>query len=117
MGTRVNMTNFSKTLLDHFWTSPEIEPKNSGTITGISDHFGTYLKLNIKKQLPPKRKIKFRSYKNYIPQLYNQDLKVALKNSNIHELIKNKSVNESTELLTKIISDTAENHAPLKEKI
>ena len=24
---RVNMTNFSKTLLDHFWTSPEIEPK------------------------------------------------------------------------------------------
>ena len=50
--TRVNMTNFSKTLLDHFWTSPEIEPKNSGTITGISDHFGTYLKLNVKKQLP-----------------------------------------------------------------
>ena len=115
--TRVNMTNFSKTLLDHFWTSPEIEPKNSGTITGISDHFGTYLKLNVKKQLPPLRKIKFRSYKNYIPQLYNMDLKVALKNSNIHELIKNKSVNESTELLTKIISDTAENHAPLKEKI
>ena len=115
--TRVNMTNFSKTLIDHFWTSPEIEPKNSGTITGLSDHFGTYLKLHIKKTLPPSRKIKFRSYKNYSPQIYHQDLKVALKNCNIQELIAKKSVNESTEALTKIISDTADKHAPLKEKI
>ena len=45
------------------------------------------------------------------------DLKVALKNSDIQELINNKSVNESTDLLTKVIFDTAENHAPLKEKI
>ena len=115
--TRVNMTNFSKTLIDHFWTSPEIETKNSGTITGLSDHFGTYLKLHIKKTLPPSRKIKFRSYKNYSPQIYHQDLKVALKNCNIQELIAKKSVNESTEALTKIISDTADKHAPLKEKI
>ena len=41
---------------------------------------------------------------------------MALKDSNIQELITNKSVNESAELLTKIIFDTAETHAPLKEK-
>ena len=48
--TRICPTTFKKSLLDHFWTlNEQVIVKNADTFVGISDHFGTYLQLNLKK--------------------------------------------------------------------
>jgi len=43
--TRVDPKTRKAALIDHIWASPEINTKSSGTFIGISDHFGTYIKI------------------------------------------------------------------------
>ena len=103
--------------MDHFWTSnDQIKVKDSGTFVGLSDHFGTFLNLNLKKPKVQKKKIKFRSFKNYKPDFFTNDLTQALISSDINTLLKNKDVNQATNLLVKIITETANKHAPICEK-
>ena len=58
--TRINHTNLKPSLLDHFWSKNEsIKIEKSGTFYGISDHFGTYVKINIKNPKALPKIIKF----------------------------------------------------------
>ena len=115
--TRICPTTFKKSLLDHFWTlNEQVIVKNADTFVGISDHFGTYLQLNLKKPKNIKKKIKFRSFKKYKSDMFNADLKAALDSSDLKTHIENKDVNKATDLLVKIITNTANSHAPLIER-
>ena len=115
--TRICPVTFRKSLLDHFWSlNEQIKIKEAGTFMGVSDHFGTYLHLNIRKPKNQKRKIKFRSFKKYDPNKFNLDLQLSLDASDLNFHIKNKDVNQATNLLIKTIAKVANIHAPLVEK-
>ena len=62
------------------------------------------------------KKIKFRSFKKYQSENFNSDLKTALDSSELKTLIENKDVNKATDLLVKLITQTANTHAPLIDK-
>ena len=114
--TRIDHSSFRKSLLDHFWSSNEtIQVEKCGTFYGLSDHLGTYMNLNIKKEKEPPIKIKFRDYKSFDPNTFKNDIEKELKNSNFNELLE-KNVNAATEKIVETISKIAEKHAPLTEK-
>ena len=78
--TRIDHSSFRKSLLDHFWTCNEtIQVEKCGTFFGLSDHLGTYMNLNIKKEKEPPIKIKFREYKSFDPVSFNCDIEIELK--------------------------------------
>lgn len=115
--TRIDPKTNKATTIDHVWAEPEANIiSESGTIEGISDHVGLYVKTNITKPRPEKEKIRFRSYKNYSPENFNTDLNEALSNPDLKILIEEEKVDEATELWMKIFSDTAGKHAPIIEK-
>lgn len=115
--TRIDLETNKATTIDHIWVEPETNiVKESGTIEGISDHVGIYVKANLTKPKPEKQIVRFRSYKNYSPENFNNDLKQALVNSSLQTFIDEEKVNEATELWVKIFSDTANKHAPIIEK-
>merc|ERR1711972_1019371 len=102
---------------DHFWTCIEtIKIGKCGTFFGISDHLGTYMNLNIKKEKEPPIKIKFRNYKKFDPDKFKKDVSDNLKKSNFDDLLLEKNVNGATELIVKTLSELADKHAPLTEK-
>ena len=113
--TRIDSRTGNCSLIDHIWTSPEIKVLSSGTSQGISDHFGTYIKLNrsnINQQTKPPHKL-FRNYKNYNPQAFEKDIQVAISESKIETYLNEENLDAATEELIKTISETANDHAPL----
>ena len=79
--TRIDLNTGKGTLIDHIWTSPEMEVKTSGTCQGISDHLDTSVKFN-SSNFSTKVKVQeklSRSYKTYEPQLFCRDTKTLLK--------------------------------------
>ena len=73
--TRIDHTSFRKNLLNHFWSSYEtIQVEKCGTFYGLSDHLGTYMNLNIKKEKEPPIKVKFRDYKSFDPNTFRNDI-------------------------------------------
>ena len=115
--TRINTQTFRKSLLDHFWTCNEtIKIEKCGTFFGISDHLGTYMNLNIKKEKEPPIKIKFRNYKKFDPENFKKEVSEKLKNSNFNNFLLEKNVNGATDLIVKTLSETADKHAPFTEK-
>ena len=113
--THVDTRTGNCSLIDHIWTSPEIKVLSSGTSQGISDHFGTYIKLNrsnINEKTKPPQKL-FRNYKNYDPNEFEQDIKEAISKSKIESYIKEENLDAATEELLTTISETANQHAPL----
>ena len=115
--TRIDLETNKSTTIDHVWTNPEDNMiKESGTIEGISDHVGVYVKTNNIKPKPAKNTIIYRCYKNYSPEKFNEELNEALKNPDLTELIDAKRGDEATTLWIKIFSETANRHAPLIEK-
>ena len=114
--TRIDQTSGRPTVIDHVWADTELQLVNTvGTFTGISDHLGTYAKLNIKKPKEESRIVKYRCFKNYNSENYDQELQTNLANSNIQDHIVNKDVNAATEELISIMQITADKHAPIKE--
>ena len=112
--TRIDINTGKGTLIDHLWATPEMNIKASGTCLGISDHLGIYAKMNKINESPPiAPKIKFRNYKNYNKEKFGIDFYNNMMQSNLDTLIKNEDVNGATELLIKLIQDTASQHAPL----
>ena len=112
------MNTGKATLIDHVWTTNEMQVLKSGTCQGISDHLGTFIKLNranINAKIKPPDKIS-RDYKNYDSQKFCQDTAKAISESRIERLIQEKNLDAATEELIKVISDTASVHAPLKLK-
>ena len=116
--TRIDPKTMNVTTIDHVWSDPNLKiVKESGTMQGISDHTGTYAIINTDKEKKVPEKIRFRCYKNYSAEKFNEDLKIALKDSTLQELIEMESVNEATERWLNIFKNTAETHAPMKEAI
>ena len=115
--TRIDQTSKKSTIIDHFWVNEsEIgNVKSSGTFIGLSDHLGTYLKLNKGRQLIENRKIQCRNYKNYDKEIFNDKLKETLADSNIMQHISNKNVNSATEELLSTIQKTVSLFAPMIE--
>ena len=114
--TRVDKKSLKPTILDHVWASPDSNLiKSTGTFDGISDHMGTYMKLNQKPPPIPDSKIIFRSYKNYNSEDFCSELAANIEASNIEDLIENNDVNSATEELVKVIQETAQKHAPVIE--
>lgn len=113
--TRIDKTSGKPTIIDHVWVNAENSPvKCTGTFIGVSDHLGTYIKLNLRKPEDPVKTIRHRSFKRYSSEDYSQDLKEKLSNSSIEQYITNKDVNGATEELIKVMQETAEEHAPMK---
>ena len=116
--TRIDTRTNKATTIDHVWTDPEINlVKESGTIEGISDHIGIYVKANTEKEKHVPEKSRFRSYRNYKTERFNEDLKVAITSPELKGLIEEEKVNEATELWVKIFVETAGKHAPIKEVV
>ena len=114
--TRVDKKSLKPTIIDHVWASSETNLiKNTGTFDGISDHMGIYMKLNQKPVAVPETKITFRSYKNYNPENFCQELTDNLESSNIEDHLKNNEVNLATEEFMKTIQETSQKYAPLVE--
>ena len=114
--TRIDKSSGRHTIIDHICTNPELKLiKTVGTFIGVSDHVGTYMKINMKKPVEELKVIKCRSYKRYNIEDYNEALKYNLAHSNINDHINNKDSNSATEELIKIMQTTADEHAPMKE--
>ena len=115
--TRIDLKTHKSTTIDHVWNNPEMQMiEEAGTIEGISDHVGIYVKTNITREKPVPNKIRFRSYRNYSPEKFNIDLNLALTNTELENLIENEKVDEATKLWTNIFIETAAKHAPIIEK-
>lgn len=116
--TRIDTELKKATTIDHVWTDPEINLiKESGTIEGISDHTGVFATINTVKEKPEPEMSRFRSYKNYIPQNFNDELKQALEEPLLKDLIKTEQTSEATARWVEIFVNTAAKHAPIKEVI
>ena len=114
--TRVDPKSGKPTIIDHIWSNKEVNLiKTTGTFTGVSDHFGTYMKLNLQHRTTDKDKIRYRCFKKYNASDYNNDINTKLLNSNINKYLENNDVNRSADELIKIMQETADIHAPEKE--
>jgi hypothetical protein len=63
------------------------------------------------------QKIKYRCYRNYSQDDFNEDLKQTLGDPTLNQLIETEQLDAATERWVNIFLDTAERHAPIKEKI
>ena len=115
--TRFDKKSSKGTCIDHFWVNDSelLNINTHGTFIGLSDHLGTYLKMN-KGKIPDEIKtIRCRNYKNYDKLLFNEKLKENLNNSCINELVSQKDVNRAMEKLMSVIQDTLATFAPITE--
>ena len=112
--TRV--TEESISTIDHIWTDQNNELiKESGTFVGISDHLGTYAKLNIRQsKVPPTETKHRRDWRNYNEDEFRKTLERCIEESNISVRINQKDVNECLKALTSAIQQAMDEHAPMK---
>ena len=84
--TRIDKKSGKATTIDHIWVNKDMNLINkAGTFIGVSDHFGTYLKVNMKKLAATKEEVYYRSYKNYSASAYHEDLERNLHNSRVND--------------------------------
>ena len=115
--TRSETTN-KTTTIDHVWTNEEMKlVTDAGTVEGISDHTGIYSILDTRKEKPVPEKITYRCYKDYSQQSFNEELAQALEDPQLKELLDTEQPSKATEKFTQIFLDTAEKHAPIREKL
>ena len=114
--TRFDRKTGKGSIIDHIWTTPEIKPKAIGTFIGLSDHLGTYIKINKNAILEsPKSFIKYRDYKKYNVEDFLEELQEEIKQSTLRQLISTKQTNEAMEELVKILQKVANKHAPIRK--
>ena len=115
--TRIDLETNRTTTIDHVWANPELNMiKASGTIEGISDHVGLFVKTNFAKEKFEPHEIRFRSYKNYSEEAFCTDLKREMENAELHSLIDRGKIDKATDLWMKIFGKTADKHAPIITK-
>ena len=112
--TRKDPVSGRESALDHIWTNAK-NVLNFGTVTGLSDHDGIFVKFSLEKEKRKISKIKIRNFKKFNEKSFTQDLERNFAKSNINELIKGKLANEATSEFTKIFTDTLDFHAPFIE--
>lgn len=116
--TRISTSN-KATTIDHVWTNPALKLVNeSGTVESLggSDHVGQYIKVNQKREKPEPETIKFRSYRTYNKDNFNEDLKINLENSEFNDNINKEEVNKAMDTWIQVFSKTSQKHAPVVEK-
>ena len=114
--TRIDRRFDRATIIDHIWASKDQNMiKQAGTLHGISDHMGVYVKLNKLKPPVEKKTRNIRDYRNYDPEAFNISLKQILDTSLIEEFLDQDDINSATESLVTAIKEAADEHAPLHE--
>ena len=107
--TRIDLETNRTNTIDHVWANPELNRiKASGTIEGISDHVGLFVKTNFAKEKFEPHEIRFHSYKNYSEEAFCTDLKREMENAELHSLIDRGKIDKATDLWMKIFGKTAE---------
>ena len=115
--TRISTSN-KTTIIDHVWTNPTLKLINDcGTIEGISDHVGQYIKVNEKKEKPEEEIIRFRSYRCYNKDDFNEDLKLNLEKSEFNDQIDKEEVDNAMNTWLTIFTDASQKHAPVVQKV
>lgn len=116
--TRIDLKTNKVTTIDHVWVDPEMNLlAETGTIEGISDHVGIFVKTNSAKIKTEPQKVRYRNYKNYEPDDFNAELKEELNNPNLRDLIDAEKVDDAMELWVRIFLNIAAKHAPIIEKV
>lgn len=101
-------------LIDHIWTSEQNkETLETGTIDGISDHAGIYMKLNYQHK-KKETTITCRSYKNYVKEKLCEDFTNNLLDTSFYEAIRDKDVDKAMDNLMHAIKKAADENAPFK---
>ena len=113
--TRIDPRTKRSTIIDHIWTNANNIVSTHGTFQGISDHLATYVKLNIKKEVPSEKVIKYRCYAKYNKDTFNTNLSQAFSESNILQTLAEQNVNSAMDELIKIIQTTINEIAPIRE--
>ena len=114
--TRIDPKSKKSTIIDHIWTNVG-NIKSHGTFQGVSDHLATYVKLNIKKETPENKVIKYRCFRNYNKETFTINLSEAIGNSSIEQYLAEQNVNSATDELLKVIQTTINQIAPIKEML
>ena len=111
--TRIDKKSGTPSIIDHVWSNADLNYiRQSGTFHGISDHFGIYMRLRIEKQPKQTETIRYRTFKNYNPTLFSEDLNNNFQSSKIEKYIEENDVNAATQELVRVIQETADTHAP-----
>lgn len=114
--TRISTTN-TTTTIDHVWADCTTNlVKETGTIEGISDHTGQFIRINHTVGKPEPVKTRFRSYRNYNQDHFNEELQQKLDASEVDQLIENRELNKAMDTWTAVFRETAQKHAPIIEK-
>ncbi len=111
--TRV--TENSKSLLDHIYTSCPSNISKSGVLyTGMSDHFGAYTILGkeIKEKIQNHRYSVNRKYANFDADMFKLDIA----NVDWCNVTKHSNIDDAVAEFENIFLDVANKHAPLKRK-
>ena len=115
--TRYSNQNGKPTILDHFWLNenelPQVE--KAGTFIGISDHLGTYLKLKKQKNPVNIKNVRFRNFRKYNVDEFNEDLHEALSSSSIQQHIESENINSAMKELISTIQNSINKFAPINE--
>ena len=115
--TRIDKRYNKPTIIDHIWASKDENMiSQAGTIHGISDHMGIYMKLNKLRPPEEKKTRKIRDYRKYDPVAFNTSLKQKLNTTSIEEFLDQDDVSSATESLVRAIQEAADEHAPLREE-
>ena len=101
-------------LIDHIWTSEQNkEIIETGTVDGISDHAGIYMKLNYQHE-KKETTITCRSYKKYSKEKLCEDFTNNLQETTFNEEIRNEDVDKAMESFMHAIKKAADENAPFK---
>ena len=84
--TRKDPVSGRESALDHIWTNAK-NIVNAGKISGVSDHDGTFVTINLEKEKPKIKKITIRNFKNYNEKAFIENLKENLEKSEINQYI------------------------------
>ena len=117
INTPTRITEKCMTTIDHIWSDKSNGLiTESGTFLGISDHLGTYAKLDLKpsKKADSKTKLR-RNWRNYSINEFKVSLQTRLEESEINRKIGDKDIDGSLLELTNVIQATMDKHAPMVE--
>ena len=111
--TRFNEKN--ATTIDHIFTRNHSLIKKTGTCEGISDHCGIYGIISKDPEEKQDDFIRCRSFKNFDENLFKEDIKQRVEDSNYKQHMTNKDLNAAFNTWLEVIKTVSDEHAPWKE--
>ena len=113
--TRIDPKTSKSTIIDHIWTNLTQIVNSHGTLPGVSDHLATYVKLNIQKEPPNDKLVKYRCFAKYDKETFNNNLIEAIASSQVENHISENNINAAMDELIKVIQTVLNHVAPIKE--